>query len=78
MKAAKEFNVDLTRSLMVGDASTDIEAGARAGCMTALVTTGHGQRDIVRLTTLPTIIVPSLATATLWYLQEVNKWLLPI
>jgi len=37
LKAAKEWNLDLTASYMIGDRWKDIEAGARAGCTTILV-----------------------------------------
>jgi len=35
--AARDLDVSLTNSYMVGDGLTDIEAGARAGCTTILV-----------------------------------------
>jgi len=31
-QAAQEFDIDLTKSLMFGDSSTDLEAGRLAGC----------------------------------------------
>ncbi len=37
IKAAKDFNIDLSRSWMVGDGKNDIGAGKNAGCMTALI-----------------------------------------
>lgn len=37
LKAAKDFNVDLSKSWMVGDSENDIKAGMNAGCKTALV-----------------------------------------
>lgn len=40
--AAEDKNLDLSRSWLVGDNLTDIEAGAAAGCRTILVRTGHG------------------------------------
>ena len=36
--AAKELDLDLARSFMVGDKPSDIEAGKRAGCRTILLT----------------------------------------
>jgi D-glycero-D-manno-heptose 1,7-bisphosphate phosphatase len=51
LDAARAFNLDLARSLLIGDALTDIEAGARAGIATlALVRTGRGRREESRLT----------------------------
>jgi D-glycero-D-manno-heptose 1,7-bisphosphate phosphatase len=36
-EAAKKYNIDLSRSWMVGDGINDIEAGKNAGCGTALI-----------------------------------------
>lgn len=40
LNAARERDIDLTRSWMIGDILDDIEAGNRAGCRTALVDLG--------------------------------------
>ena len=40
LQAAREFNIDLTNSWMVGDSENDILAGAAAGCHTALLDDG--------------------------------------
>jgi D-glycero-D-manno-heptose 1,7-bisphosphate phosphatase len=37
LRAARELELDLTRSWMIGDSDADIEAGRRAGCRTVLV-----------------------------------------
>ncbi len=37
LQAAAEFEIDLSRSVMVGDRDTDIAAGQAAGCRTVLV-----------------------------------------
>ncbi len=42
LEAAAEFNIDLARSVMVGDKSIDIECARRAGARSILVTTGYG------------------------------------
>jgi D-glycero-D-manno-heptose 1,7-bisphosphate phosphatase len=44
-QAAQEHGLDLTRSLMIGDSTSDLEAGRRAGAQPALVQTGVGGRD---------------------------------
>ena len=41
IEAAKDFNIDLSRSWMVGDGKNDIGAGKNAGCMTALIGDTH-------------------------------------
>lgn len=40
LKAADDFNIDLSQSWMVGDGEKDIKAGNEAGCRTALIGTG--------------------------------------
>jgi len=42
--AAASLGLDLKRSYLIGDAITDIQAGHDAGCRTALVLTGRGQK----------------------------------
>ena len=41
-RSAAALKIDLTRSLMVGDRLGDLQAGANAGCQSALVRTGYG------------------------------------
>lgn len=49
-QAAGELQLDLSRSWLVGDRLSDLEAGATAGCRTVLVRTGYGwQVDTVAL-----------------------------
>lgn len=43
LKAAEDFNIDLSQSWMVGDGENDIRAGKAAGCNTALI--GEGEYD---------------------------------
>lgn len=37
LKAAEDFNIDLSQSWMVGDSESDVKAGLNAGCKTALI-----------------------------------------
>lgn len=37
LKAAEDFNIDLSMSWMIGDSESDIKAGKAAGCKTALI-----------------------------------------
>ena len=48
-QAAKRFDLDLTRSYVVGDALCDIAAGLAAGCCPILVLTGLGREELARL-----------------------------
>jgi D-glycero-D-manno-heptose 1,7-bisphosphate phosphatase len=46
LKAAEDFNIDLSRSWMIGDGENDIRAGKAAGCKTALLGSGEYSQDI--------------------------------
>ncbi len=37
LKAAQEYNIDISRCFFIGDSYTDVEAGNRAGCITIQV-----------------------------------------
>ena len=41
LRAAKDLDIDLAASWMVGDSPRDIEAGQRAGCRTVRIRSGH-------------------------------------
>jgi D-glycero-D-manno-heptose 1,7-bisphosphate phosphatase len=43
LEAAAQFDIDLTRSYMVGDKSADVKCGQRVGARTILVLTGYGR-----------------------------------
>ncbi|MBI3558533.1 MAG: HAD family hydrolase [Deltaproteobacteria bacterium] len=48
LEAAKEWDIDLVRSFMVGDRWRDIEAGQAAGCRTVLVGQGYdGEKKVM-------------------------------
>jgi D-glycero-D-manno-heptose 1,7-bisphosphate phosphatase len=49
LDAASRWNIDLTRSFLIGDAATDLEVGWAVGCQTALVKTGRGAEQLARL-----------------------------
>lgn len=42
LRAAEELDIDLSRSVMIGDALTDVMAGQAAGARTVLLRTGRG------------------------------------
>lgn len=47
MQAATDLNLDISRSVMIGDALTDIAAGQAAGvAQTIIVQTGRGAAQI--------------------------------
>ncbi len=45
LQAAKDYNIDLHKSFMVGDTERDIQAGINAGCKTALIGEGSFGQD---------------------------------
>ena len=44
-RAKNDLNLDLNRSWMIGDKTSDIQAGKNAGCRTILIRTGHAGTD---------------------------------
>jgi histidinol-phosphate phosphatase family protein len=67
-QAVREFGISRRRSWMVGDMSTDIRAGARAGLRTILVRTGHAGQD-GKVPDEPDYTMPDLAAAADWILR---------
>jgi D-glycero-D-manno-heptose 1,7-bisphosphate phosphatase len=66
LEAAADWDLDLTRCYVVGDAISDIEAGSAVGCTTLLVKTGRGSRALQERQnwkTQPDFIVEDLAQA---------------
>ncbi|QQS50251.1 MAG: HAD-IIIA family hydrolase [Bacteroidota bacterium] len=45
LQAARDWNIDLKKSIMIGDTARDMEAGKQAGCYTIGVRTGYGLKD---------------------------------
>lgn len=48
LQAAKDFNIDLSQSWMVGDSENDVLAGKNAGCRTALLSDADDLRKVVQ------------------------------
>lgn len=55
LDAAKEFDIDLNKSYLIGDMSSDILSGLNAGVKTILVKTGYGKSQISSLSNLKII-----------------------
>jgi D-glycero-D-manno-heptose 1,7-bisphosphate phosphatase len=73
-RAARDLNLDLRQSFMVGDKWSDVELGQRAGARTILVRTGFAADDPgnVRPDHVrdPNFIARDLATAVEWILKN--------
>lgn len=79
-KACEELFVSRQGSWFVGDSTSDLETGRRAGLLTMLVRTGYKGRDD-KFKTLPNYISPNLHAAIDWILDGHPKmWvrILPI
>ena len=46
LKAAEDFNIDLSQSWMIGDGENDMKAGKAAGCKTALIGSDDYGQDV--------------------------------
>lgn len=66
-EAARELDIDLSASLMVGDRASDVEAGASAGCRTIFIDLGYTSEP---RPTSATAEASSLATATDWIIAQ--------
>jgi D-glycero-D-manno-heptose 1,7-bisphosphate phosphatase len=63
LRAAREHDVDLGRSWMIGDILDDVEAGRRAGCRTVLLDNGHETEWLDGPRRRPDFLAPDLAAA---------------
>ena len=68
-QARDELGIDLRKSVLVGDATTDVLAGIRAGCSTILVETGFGGKN-GKAETTPDAVVADLPAAVELILGE--------
>ena len=67
VEAAREWNIDLAESYIVGDRWRDIEAGQRAGCSAVFIDYGYRERR----PQAPFERAGSLREAAAWILNEV-------
>jgi D,D-heptose 1,7-bisphosphate phosphatase len=70
-QAAREHDIELADSYMVGDMAKDIEMGQRAGTRTVLVLTGYGQQDRDKVT--PDFTARNLPDAVAWIERDLKE-----
>ncbi len=70
LQAVKDFDIDLTKSFLVGDKISDIEAASNAGCIGIMVKTGHGKEQIDKAQREGFIIKENILDAVKYFLQE--------
>ena len=69
LDAARELDIDLGRSFMVGDRWKDVEAGQRAGCTTVFLDRQYSEPMPVR----PDATVRDLGEAAAWILERTDR-----
>ncbi|MGF1512268.1 MAG: D-glycero-alpha-D-manno-heptose-1,7-bisphosphate 7-phosphatase [Elainellaceae cyanobacterium] len=70
--AAWDHDLDIGRSVMVGDKATDVDLAHNAGCRGVLVTTGYGDRVLsgkYQHQTQPDYVAADLSAAVDWILR---------
>jgi D-glycero-D-manno-heptose 1,7-bisphosphate phosphatase len=72
LAAAEDYDIDLSRSWMIGDILNDIEAGKRAGCKTILLDNGNETEWIVYDDRQPDFVVQDWYEAADVILQTYN------
>lgn len=76
IEAAREFDIDLSRSYMIGDKLSDLQCGIRAGvARSILVRTGEGRQVEAQqpLELKRAVVVNNLSEAVDWILQEEER-----
>lgn len=63
LNAAKDQNIDLSQSWMIGDILNDVEAGNRAGCKTILINNGNETEWIINKARIPNFIARNMGEA---------------
>jgi D-glycero-D-manno-heptose 1,7-bisphosphate phosphatase len=61
--AIDDFEIDLSRSWVIGDKKLDVETGFKAGIHTAMVMTGYGRKQIEQLERRPDIVAENFLEA---------------
>jgi D-glycero-D-manno-heptose 1,7-bisphosphate phosphatase len=67
LSAADKYDIDLSRSFMVGDRWRDVYAGMRAGCETVWIDYGYREKASAAK---PSVTVDSIRAAADWILRQ--------
>jgi len=76
VQAAADFDLDLSRSYVIGDKQSDLDAGYAVGCRTVLVRTGCGDttyRTLAQQRRQPDYIADTLLEATQWVTWAIQQ-----
>lgn len=69
LEAAREHDLDLTRSFVIGDKAADVEAGLAVGATPILVLTGYGEQEQLKVPPA-TFVARDVKAAVDWILGE--------
>lgn len=73
--AAAKHGLDLALCYMIGDKSTDVEVGQRAGCRTVLLRSGYGEQVLAgtyQWPVQPDHVAPTVVEAIDWVLADLE------
>jgi D-glycero-D-manno-heptose 1,7-bisphosphate phosphatase len=76
LQAAREHGIDLATSYMIGDKSTDVEVGQRAGSRTVLLRSGYGEQILkgeYQWPCTPDHVADTLVEAVTWLLEDMKQ-----
>ena len=70
INAAREHDLDLARSFMIGDRASDVQTGINAGTRTILVLTGVGRETLARNEVKADHVAEDIRAAVKWILRQ--------
>lgn len=70
IKASGDFNIDLSKSWMIGDILNDVEAGNKAGCRSILIDNGNETEWLINADRQPVLKVKSIDKAADFIIQQ--------
>lgn len=70
LDAARQWDIDLAASYMVGDRASDIECGKAAGCRTVFIDLGYSSEEPTKGQNKT---VPDIADAVAWILADASR-----
>lgn len=76
MKAAKDYDINLEKSYIIGDAVSDIECGYNSGIKTILVKTGYGNESfytLQKLNKIPTFVANNILEACIFIESDISE-----
>lgn len=69
LDAAREYGLDLANCFMIGDRTSDIQAGINAGVTAILVLTGVGRETLAKQEVKPNHVAEDIGAAATWILK---------